>query len=79
MTWWSLLWAWLLLAAGWLAGWITAHWYRQRLVELGLDEPETAYRCRLCRAVSYDPWDVSRRYCGSCHRFWDGSKLGEDS
>ena len=77
MSWWSLLWGWLLVSLGFALGWAAAHGYRQRLAELGLDEPPTAYRCQLCGAVSYDPWDVQRRHCGTCHRFWDGSKLGD--
>jgi ribosomal protein L37E len=77
VSWWSLLWGWLLVSLGFGLGWAAAFWYRQRLAELGLDGPPTAYRCQLCGATSYDPWDVQRRHCSVCHRFWDGSKLGD--
>lgn len=28
-----------------------------------------AIQCRVCLNISYNPNDVSREYCGSCHRF----------
>jgi ribosomal protein S27AE len=32
-----------------------------------------AIRCRRCGMTSYNPNDISQRYCGRCHQFHEDS------
>lgn len=42
-----------------------------RLVLLSA-KPAPTYTCPHCGAVSYNLGDIVNRYCGRCHRYYDG-------
>ena len=39
---------------------------------------KAAFKCPGCHRVSYNPNDVTHRYCGACHRFWDDRAAAEE-
>ena len=36
-------------------------------------------RCHTCRRVSYHPKDITERYCGACHKFFEDRLLEQQA